>query len=140
MSEHPLALTALRAGERWSDDEDRQLHAAFAAGVASVALAAAHQRSVGGIGARLRRLGLIDAAGVVITPTPPYVAVRRRVSGDVAIPSRTWGGDPLHAVFEASTEEGWHVEVRSNVRLDDEKIDRLSLMLRGAVDRPKSIR
>jgi len=88
----------------------------------------------------LRLLGLIDGNGVVITPTPPFVAIRPRLAVDAAVLSRAAAGNSLHAVFEAATEEGWHVEVRSNLRLDDEKIDRLSLMLRGAVDHPKRIR
>lgn len=140
MQEHLPALPVSRIGEPWSESEDRQLYDAFAAGVGTPALASAHQRSVGGIRARLQLLGMIDSNGVVISPTPPFIAIQRKVKGGISVPKRARASRELRAIFAASTEEGWQVEVRSNVRLDDEKIERLSLMLRGAVDRPHRVR
>jgi hypothetical protein len=56
-------VRAPQAGKPWSDDEDRRLADAFDAKTPVKELAAAHERSVNAIEARLARLGKIpDAA------------------------------------------------------------------------------
>jgi DNA helicase II / ATP-dependent DNA helicase PcrA len=55
----------LRHGLPWSVDEDELLCAEFQAGKAIAAIAAAHERKVAAITARLIRLGLITEDGVV---------------------------------------------------------------------------
>jgi hypothetical protein len=57
--------TPLRHGLPWSADEDNRLRAEFRAGEAIAAIAAAHERKIGAITARLIRLGLITEDGVV---------------------------------------------------------------------------
>lgn len=48
-------------GEPWSEDEDRRLLAAFDAGRALQELAAAHERTMGAVRARLLKYGRINA-------------------------------------------------------------------------------
>ena len=50
-----------KTGEPWTEDEDRKLLAAFDAGRALQELAAAHERSMGAIRARLLKYGRINA-------------------------------------------------------------------------------
>jgi hypothetical protein len=50
-----------KTGEPWSEDEDRKLLAAFDAGRALQELAAAHERTMGAIRARLLKYGRINA-------------------------------------------------------------------------------
>jgi hypothetical protein len=47
--------------EAWSEDEDRKLLAAFDAGRALQELAAAHERTMGAVRARLLKYGRINA-------------------------------------------------------------------------------
>jgi DNA helicase-2/ATP-dependent DNA helicase PcrA len=54
-----------RHGLPWARDEDDRLRAAFDAGDAIAAIAAAHQRKISAITARLIRLGLITEDGIV---------------------------------------------------------------------------
>jgi DNA helicase-2/ATP-dependent DNA helicase PcrA len=54
-----------RHGLPWDGDEDNRLREAFQAGEAIAAIAAAHERKVGAITARLIKLGLITEDGVV---------------------------------------------------------------------------
>ena len=54
-----------RHGLSWSADEDDRLRAAFSAGEAIAAIAAAHERKISAITARLVKLGLITEDGVV---------------------------------------------------------------------------
>jgi DNA helicase-2/ATP-dependent DNA helicase PcrA len=54
-----------RHGQPWPPEEDNWLRAAFDAGDAIAAIAAAHQRKVSAITARLIRLGLITENGIV---------------------------------------------------------------------------
>jgi DNA helicase II / ATP-dependent DNA helicase PcrA len=56
-----------RHGTSWSAAEDEQLRARFLAGEAIAAIAGAHQRKTGAITARLVKLGLITADGVVLS-------------------------------------------------------------------------
>lgn len=50
-----------KTGEPWSEDEDRKLLAAFDAGRALQELAAAHERTLGAVRARLLKYGRINA-------------------------------------------------------------------------------
>ncbi len=50
-----------KTGEPWTEEEDRKLLAAFDAGRALQELAAAHQRTMGAIRARLLKYGRINA-------------------------------------------------------------------------------
>ena len=50
-----------KTGEPWSEDEDRKLLAAFDAGRALQELAAAHERTMGAVRARLLKYGRINA-------------------------------------------------------------------------------
>lgn len=50
-----------KTGAPWSEDEDRKLLAAFDAGRALQELAAAHERTVGAVRARLLKYGRLNA-------------------------------------------------------------------------------
>ena len=50
-----------KTGQPWSEDEDRKLLAAFDAGRALQELAAAHERTMGAIRARLLKYGRVNA-------------------------------------------------------------------------------
>lgn len=50
-----------KTGEAWTEDEDRKLLAAFDAGRALQELAAAHERTMGAVRARLLKYGRINA-------------------------------------------------------------------------------
>src|SRR5262249_5318026 len=54
-----------RHGLSWSAEEDNRLRTAFEAGEAISAIAAAHERKIGAVRARLVRFGLISEDGVV---------------------------------------------------------------------------
>lgn len=60
-SERRKAQLPSKTGEPWTEDEDRKLLAAFDAGGALQELAAAHERSVGGVRARLVKYGRLAA-------------------------------------------------------------------------------
>jgi hypothetical protein len=51
----------LKTGEPWSEEEDRKLLAAWDAGRALQELAAAHERTMGAVRARLLKYGRINA-------------------------------------------------------------------------------
>jgi len=51
----------VKTGEPWTEDEDRKLLAAFDAGRALQELAAAHERTLGAVRARLLKYGRINA-------------------------------------------------------------------------------
>ena len=51
----------LKTGEPWTEDEDRKLLAAFDAGRALQELAAAHERTMGAVRARLLKYGRLNA-------------------------------------------------------------------------------
>ncbi len=59
--ERRKAQMPAKTGEPWSEDEDRKLLASFDAGRALQELAAAHQRTMGAIRARLLKYGRINA-------------------------------------------------------------------------------
>jgi hypothetical protein len=50
-----------KTGEPWTEDEDRRLLAAFDAGRALQELAAAHERTMGAVRARLLKYGRVNA-------------------------------------------------------------------------------
>jgi hypothetical protein len=50
-----------KTGEPWSEDEDRKLLSAFDCGRALQELAAAHERTMGAVRARLLKYGRINA-------------------------------------------------------------------------------
>jgi Fe2+ transport system protein FeoA len=125
----PAGPERARQGAPWLPDEDRQLYNAFVAGHTAAEAAVAHQRSDGAIRSRLRRLGLVDENGLTIEPTPPFsppVSARAQ-----ATPAKKAGNkDPaLKQVFAVTTAEGWRVEIKSNLPLTRELIDRLAAML-----------
>lgn len=55
-----------RIGKRWDEEEDARLARAYIGGVSVSELAAAHERGSGGIKARLKLHGLVDANGDVL--------------------------------------------------------------------------
>jgi len=61
-----------RHGLAWSAEEEKQLYDAFAAGAPYEKCAAAHQRTAGGIVSCLKKLGVLDEDGNIITPRPPF--------------------------------------------------------------------
>ena len=73
MNEHGTSRPrAERHGKPWGSDEDRRLYDAFVNGLDVDDLAREHKRKVGGIRARLKRLGLLDANGCSVSPVPPF--------------------------------------------------------------------
>ena len=59
--ERRKAQLPAKTGEPWSEEEDRKLLAAFDAGRALQELAAAHERTMGAVRARLLKYGRINA-------------------------------------------------------------------------------
>jgi hypothetical protein len=59
--ERRKAQMPAKTGEPWSEDEDRRLLASFDAGRALQELAAAHERTMGAVRARLLKYGRINA-------------------------------------------------------------------------------
>jgi hypothetical protein len=59
--ERRRAQMPAKTGEPWSEEEDRKLLAAFDAGRALQELAAAHERTMGAVRARLLKYGRINA-------------------------------------------------------------------------------
>ena len=59
--ERRKAQMPAKTGEPWSEDEDRKLLAGFDAGRALQELAAAHERTMGAVRARLLKYGRINA-------------------------------------------------------------------------------
>jgi hypothetical protein len=59
--ERRKAQMPVKTGEPWSEDEDRKLLAAFDAGRGLQELAAAHERTMAGVRARLIKYGRIAA-------------------------------------------------------------------------------
>jgi hypothetical protein len=59
--ERRKAQLPAKTGEAWSEDEDRKLLAAFDSGRALQELAAAHERTMGAVRARLLKYGRINA-------------------------------------------------------------------------------
>lgn len=59
--ERRKAQMPAKTGEAWTEDEDRKLLSAFDAGRALQELAAAHERTMGAVRARLLKYGRINA-------------------------------------------------------------------------------
>ena len=132
MTETPSgAVVNARQGKAWSVEEDRQLYDGFVDGKSVDALASAHGRSVGGIRARLGRLGLLDPDGEVVMPTPPFLPVPRRAPTDSGTGVAAGKEDATRSVFAVRTDDGWAVDLRSNRPLSRALVDRLISMLRG---------
>jgi hypothetical protein len=127
------AVVSARQGKAWSAEEDRQLYDGFVQGQSVDVLASAHRRSVGGIRARLGRIGLIDPNGEVVMPTPPFVPVQRRPSADSETGVAAEKEAATRSVFAVRTGDGWAVDLRSNRPLSRALVDRLISMLRGVL-------
>lgn len=136
MSGTPEIPVPARQGKPWSEEEDRQLYASFVAGKPLELIVASHERAKGGITSRLKRLGLIDRHGEIIDPPPAFkLPERKRVTPAEAL--RALQSDTLlDLAFAVTTVDGWQVEIRSNRMLERPLIERLSLMLQGAVAGP----
>jgi hypothetical protein len=126
------AVVHQRQGKAWSVEEDRQLYDGFVNGQAIDTLASVHERSAGGIRARLGRLGLIDPNGEVVQPTPPFAVPGRRRTATAGMPSEI-EQDEVQSVFGVRTVDGWIVEIKSNRPLSKPLVERLTLMLHGVV-------
>jgi hypothetical protein len=126
------AVVHQRQGKAWSVEEDRQLYDGFVSGQAIDTLASAHERSAGGIRARLGRLGLIDQNGEMVQPTPPFAVPRRRRTPTAGISSEM-EEDSVQSVFGMRTGDGWIVEIKSNRPLSKPLVERLTSMLHGVV-------
>ena len=120
---------AARQGQAWTELEDRRLYDSFLAAQPCDAMAAAHQRSTGGIRARLRRLGLIDENGEVIEPPPPFAVPARRRSNAVEDLGADDDRQPMRLVFALVADDGWRIEIKSNRPFNKAMVERLSLML-----------
>jgi hypothetical protein len=122
-----------RQGQAWTHQEDRQLYDGFAAGQAIDAMASLHQRSAGGIRARLRRLGLIDETGEVVEPPPPFAVPERRRSTATEGQETAEGKQSMRLIFAATAADGWRIEIKSNRQLNQSMVERLTLMLKGSI-------
>ena len=92
-------------------------------------MAAVHQRSPGGIRARLRRLGLIDENGEVVEPPPPFAVPPRRRSNVVEDLGADDDKQAMRLVFALMADDGWRIEIRSNRPFNKAMVERLTLML-----------
>jgi hypothetical protein len=127
------AVLHARQGKAWSVDEDRRLYDGFVGGQSTNALASVHERSVGGIRARLVRLGLIDENGVVVEPIPPFAPATRRQSTTHGAPSGATEPDSVRPIFAVRTGDGWVVEINSNQPLSRPFVDRVTAMLHAVL-------
>ena len=55
-----------RHGESWTKDEEEQLHQLMNEGYSFEQIAVVHQRSLGGVTSRARKLGLLDEDGNIV--------------------------------------------------------------------------
>jgi hypothetical protein len=122
-----------RQGKAWSVDEDRRLYGGFVGGQSTTALASVHERSAGGIRARLVRLGVIDENGVVAEPIPPFAPAKRRQSTSPGVQSVATELDSVRPIFAVRTDDGWVVEINSNQPLSRPFVDRVTAMLNGVL-------
>ena len=132
MSEsHSNGPAPARQGKAWSNDEDRRVYDAFIGGTTGEVIAAAHERSLGAIRARLQRLGVLDPDGNIVTPPPPFTAiVRERQSRSAAE-----ADDPtLPTVFAVKMEDGYAVDLRANYPLSRPMVDRLIALLDAVLE------
>ena len=125
MAETPEAPLPARQGKPWSEEEDRQLYASFVAGKPLELIVTSHERKPGGIRSRLQRLGLIDRHGEIVDPPPPFGPQEPMKKAS-----------SLELAFAVTTADGWQVEIRSNRTLAKPLVERLNLMLQGAVAGP----
>src|SRR5438552_3982074 len=122
-----------RQGQAWSSEEDRQLYDSFLAGHPINMMVSVHQRSAGGIGARLRRLGLIDENGEVVEPAPPFAVPERRRSRAMDRHGAADNKPSMRLVFAVTAADGWRIEVKSNRPLNKALVELLTLMLQGGI-------
>ncbi len=135
MTDTPEAPPAPRQGKPWSEEEDRQLYASFIAGKPLELIVASHERAAGGITSRLKRLGLLGRKGEIIDPPPPFTLPQRRAAASVT-PEAVKKAAAMDVAFAVTSVDGWKVEIRSNRTLEKPLIERLVVMLEGAVGGP----
>lgn len=98
-------------------------------------MASLHQRSAGGIRARLLRLGLIDENGEIVELPPPFAVPERRRSGAVMGQGAADNKPTMRRIFAVTAADGWRIEIKSNRPLNKSMVERLALMLqRGIAD------
>ncbi len=134
--ETPETPPAPRQGKPWSEEEDRQLYASFVAGKPLDLIVASHERAAGGITSRLKRLGLIGRNGEIIDPPPPFTLPQRRRAAASETPEVVKKAGAMDVAFAVTSVDGWKVEIRSNRTLAKPLIERLVVMLEGAVGGP----
>jgi hypothetical protein len=129
--DRPEVPLPARQGQPWSDHEDQQLYASYAAGRSAEAISQSHSRTQGAIFARLRKLGMLDADGNRVEPLPPLtVALRIRDAARAVAQYRK-----PKRVFALQAPDGWEVEIISNRPLDAATAARLSAILQGSLAR-----
>ena len=86
-------MSASKVGAAWTLEEEQRLYEATCRGETLHEIAAAHGRMTGGIRARQKHMGLRDATGGLVVPTPafrsalkPQAGVRRAGAPVVALP------------------------------------------------------
>ena len=136
MTETSEASPPARQGKPWSEEEDRQLYASFVAGKPLELIVASHERGQGGITSRLKRLGLIDRHGEIVDPPPSFTVPQRRRAAPAERPESVKAAPAMDLAFAVTTVDGWQVEIRSNRTLGRPLIERLTMMLQGAVGGP----
>jgi hypothetical protein len=122
-----------RQGQAWASDEDRQLYDGFLAGRPISTMASVHERSAGGIRARLRRLGLITENGEVVQPPPPFAPPERRRTSAMEDQGATDNKRTMRRIFAVTAADGWRIEIKSNRQLDKSMVERVTLMLQGGI-------
>ena len=134
----PDTASHARQGKAWSAEEDRQLYDAFVDGQPIDALASKHERSAGGIRARLDRLGLVDESGAAVIPPPPFAAPARARPAAPGPHAPNPKEDDVKSIFAIRTADGWVVDIRSNRPLSGPLVDRLTWMLNRVLDDDES--
>ena len=78
----PSPNEATRHGFPWSQEEEKFVYDAFCEGASPIEIASSVRRRVGGIGARLKRLGLLDDEGMRIKPEPAFTPRAEKLASD----------------------------------------------------------
>lgn len=99
-----------RHGFPWSRDEEKFVYDAFCKGASPIEIASSVRRRVGGIRARLKRLGLLDDAGVRVKPRPAFTPYADKLASD----DLRFDGLNIEALPEArgngATQPAWPIE------------------------------